>query len=543
MACLAIVDGSGCIFEAVATCTTAASSVTLGTTTVTGGTTGSVLFIGAAAVIQQDNANFFWDDSNNRLGIGTSSPSGKLHVVEASVATGAVPFMVFTSAQNTNQTLSTEINGVRFNMSAGRQWATGAITTQREVRIDGPSYSFVGASTITRASTLYASQPTAGTNATLSNAVPAWFEASTAVTNAATQNMLLLSHITSGTPAAGFGAGIHYMFHDTTNALVDAARLQTDWSIASPVTSRFTILLRSAGAALAAVMTMIPSLTVFTGGIQVGNAAGTDGFRVGSGNQLVMQQVASNQYGITLNGSSVNSGILTWSSSNTNATPAWIIRHAAKSGNSGEAIGVHFDFATNGFTVAAGTPVYATQRMIYAQAPTIVGTTGSTITTVNMLAVDTPIAGSVMTFTNLHVTMYGSSATIGPSGTTTLYSVAQQPAHTITYTNTTGSTAACGVAGYRLGIITVAQNTGSGTLTVTNAATLYIEGAPAAGTGSAVTNTYSIFVDAGIARFDGNGTHVFEIDADTTAPGAATGRIPFKDTSTGGTRYIMVSDT
>jgi hypothetical protein len=36
------------------------------------GTTGSVLFLTATG-IAQDNANFFWDDTNNRLGIGTNS--------------------------------------------------------------------------------------------------------------------------------------------------------------------------------------------------------------------------------------------------------------------------------------------------------------------------------------------------------------------------------------------------------------------------------------------------------------------------------------
>lgn len=49
--------------------------------TVTGGTTGSVLFVGAASVLAQDNANFFWDDTNNRLGIGTASPSTFLHIL------------------------------------------------------------------------------------------------------------------------------------------------------------------------------------------------------------------------------------------------------------------------------------------------------------------------------------------------------------------------------------------------------------------------------------------------------------------------------
>lgn len=42
---------------------------------ITSGTTGSVLFVGSGATIAQDNANFFWDDTNNRLGIGTNSPA------------------------------------------------------------------------------------------------------------------------------------------------------------------------------------------------------------------------------------------------------------------------------------------------------------------------------------------------------------------------------------------------------------------------------------------------------------------------------------
>ena len=48
--------------------------------TITGATAGSVLFAGASGVLAQDNANLFWDDTNNRLGVGTSSPSQPLHV-------------------------------------------------------------------------------------------------------------------------------------------------------------------------------------------------------------------------------------------------------------------------------------------------------------------------------------------------------------------------------------------------------------------------------------------------------------------------------
>jgi hypothetical protein len=50
-----------------------------GTGTGTSFTTGSVVFAGASGVYNQSNANFFWDNSNIRLGIGTSSPQILLH--------------------------------------------------------------------------------------------------------------------------------------------------------------------------------------------------------------------------------------------------------------------------------------------------------------------------------------------------------------------------------------------------------------------------------------------------------------------------------
>ena len=44
------------------------------------GTAGSALFLDGSGNLAQDNANFFWDDSNNRLGIGTNNPGGTLDV-------------------------------------------------------------------------------------------------------------------------------------------------------------------------------------------------------------------------------------------------------------------------------------------------------------------------------------------------------------------------------------------------------------------------------------------------------------------------------
>lgn len=45
-----------------------------GTGTATAFTQGSVIFAGASGVHSQDNANLFWDDANNSLGIGTNTP-------------------------------------------------------------------------------------------------------------------------------------------------------------------------------------------------------------------------------------------------------------------------------------------------------------------------------------------------------------------------------------------------------------------------------------------------------------------------------------
>ena len=45
-----------------------------GTGTTTAFTSGSVVFAGASGVYSQDNSNLFWDDTNNRLGVGTATP-------------------------------------------------------------------------------------------------------------------------------------------------------------------------------------------------------------------------------------------------------------------------------------------------------------------------------------------------------------------------------------------------------------------------------------------------------------------------------------
>ena len=92
-------------------------------------------------------------------------------ISNTAVATGAYTGFTFTGAAHTNQTASTEATMVNWNLAQTVQFATGALTTQRAMRIQAPTYGFVGASTITTASTLSISgPPVAGTNATITNA-------------------------------------------------------------------------------------------------------------------------------------------------------------------------------------------------------------------------------------------------------------------------------------------------------------------------------------------------------------------------------------
>ena len=65
------------------------TGLTVGTTPIASGTIGRVLFQGTGNVLQQ-SSSLFWDSTNNRLGIGTSSPSAIIHSVGSVTASGAI---------------------------------------------------------------------------------------------------------------------------------------------------------------------------------------------------------------------------------------------------------------------------------------------------------------------------------------------------------------------------------------------------------------------------------------------------------------------
>jgi hypothetical protein len=96
------------------------------------------------------------------------------------------------------------------------------------------------------------------------------------------------------------------------------------------------------------------------------------------------------------------------------------------------------------------------------------------------------------------------SGAISASSWTTNGLVLKTAAATYTDSSTAGSgTAATGVF-TSFGVPTLAATNTS--VTTTDAATVYIAGAPAAGTNQTLTNAYALWVDAGKVRFDGGGT-------------------------------------
>ena len=116
-----------------------------GTGTGTAFTAGSVVFAGASGVYTQDNASFFWDNTNDRLGIGTASPGSKLEVVaqDAIRATGFQPFLTLRDSSDSNK-------GSRIQTASGTTIfyndATGGGTYTERMRINSSGLVGIGTS-------------------------------------------------------------------------------------------------------------------------------------------------------------------------------------------------------------------------------------------------------------------------------------------------------------------------------------------------------------------------------------------------------------
>ena len=88
-------------------------------------TSGSIVFAGASGVYSQDNANLFYDNTNDRLGVGTTTPVSKIQ------ASGDVAgtFFVNPTTVSTNYTIPTNYNAM----------TAGVITVNSGITVTVPS--------------------------------------------------------------------------------------------------------------------------------------------------------------------------------------------------------------------------------------------------------------------------------------------------------------------------------------------------------------------------------------------------------------------
>ena len=99
---------------------TIATGLTVGTTPIASGTIGRVLFQGTGNVLQQ-SSSLFWDSTNNRLGIGTSTPAGKVTIFG-----GGGLYTTTSASLNSDVTMYDENLAGYFQLTKRRSTATGS---------------------------------------------------------------------------------------------------------------------------------------------------------------------------------------------------------------------------------------------------------------------------------------------------------------------------------------------------------------------------------------------------------------------------------
>ena len=96
---------------------------------------------------------------------------------QGAATSGTFTAVRVTGGAHTGLTASTENSDVVYALNRTVQFSTGALTTQRAVVINAPTYAFASASTLTTAATMAISgAPIAGTNATLTNSYALWIQ-------------------------------------------------------------------------------------------------------------------------------------------------------------------------------------------------------------------------------------------------------------------------------------------------------------------------------------------------------------------------------
>lgn len=209
---ITVTNGAGAI--------TIASSLTLPVTVANGGTgtstaftTGSVVFAGASGVYTQDNANFFWDNTNKRLGIGTVTPTTLLEISGSPTAT--IPYS--NTARSTDATAGPWYNSLNY----GRINLTGsAVTSTFAAHYFAADSSIFNISSAITSITMQVFGPIKTGNGSITNAysmqISAPTQGSTVNVALKTEN-LIVGTASSTPPTNGMFVGGNVLFGTTTN--------------------------------------------------------------------------------------------------------------------------------------------------------------------------------------------------------------------------------------------------------------------------------------------------------------------------------------
>ena len=597
-----------------------------------GFTAGSVVFADAGGALNQDNANLFWDDALNYLGIGTLAPSSPLHVAgsisPAANATAAVVTIAGTIVENAAG-VHARLTGLSITAPTVTAGA-GTVTDTATVYISGPMTAAVAGTNYalwvdsgiaqfdgngsisiqataviqtnaSAANAFYASgggvqvSNTYGYDGLSATAIPIGKTTATGVALSKVGGAsTLLGTMTHTYSAIGTAATVVHSIVNTTAAAAGAQQYSgvfelggKGWetNVGSSMTVKWGLQARpvQGAAAPTSILDIFESINGAAypagGFLRIGTTNGATGARELYVNGAVQsvdthQSLRNDIYAFY--GSGAASGVIVGSGGydvhtaglvyvgkttatgvqigpgavGTTGTPTTaLITQAIHTGGaatifkvtgaaivgqdaSTESADVVWDLSR---TVTIKTGALTLQRQVVFDVQTTLAFVGASVvaTAVGMHISAGPTKGGNAEITSTVGVYIGGVGATGAAATTTVVSAAGArfaqmlfSNDTVSFLGGTGVTANnAPISAVSLGQLTVTGDTA--TCTVANAATLYINGAPIAGQNVALTKTYSIFVDAGLCRFDGDGTRVFEFPADATGnASAATGRIP-----------------
>jgi len=310
---------------------------------ITSATAGSVLFAGTSGVLAQDNANFFWDDTNDRLGLGTASPNSRLHISGSTTAASAIA-----RGANLTSTLVAAANSdVLVGLDINPTFTNGAFTGVENIPLR------IGGTTVTSSGSF------GGANARVRT---------------------LISNTASGTftqlaiqgPSNGGGAIGIYNAIGTAVADFGISILSKEAGFVNRMTSGYITLNTNNGTSLGVRLqistvgnVLINSTTDAGFQLDVNGTARVQGVITGSvnGGSLIMGAAGANQVALTISGYFTSAGAINTSASNQRSFAAAIggqgVGYSAIFNGNSQVVTTtsNYFFATGAINITAGTSI------------------------------------------------------------------------------------------------------------------------------------------------------------------------------------------